>query len=53
MKTFKLTITPAIHPKDRHIIEDTLRKIGYHVIGGGTDTDWSQCDITFEEKDKL
>lgn len=43
-----LKIQPAILPEQRHKIEDVLKKAGYHVIGGGTDTDMSQCDISFE-----
>ena len=51
-----LTITPAIPPEQRHVLEDELKKIGYHVIGGGTMTDRSECDISFEsteESDKI
>lgn len=50
MKKFKLTITPAINPGERYKIEDTLKDIGYHVIGGGTHTNMSECDISFEEE---
>ena len=46
-----LKIKPAILPKERHKIEDALKNIGYNVIGGGTDTDLSACDISFEEKE--
>lgn len=45
----KLTITPAIKPEERHKIEDILKEMGYHVIGGGTDMDMSECDISFED----
>ena len=43
-----LKITPAIEPGERHQIEDCLKEMGYHVIGGGTDTDMSECGISFE-----
>ena len=43
-----LKIEPAIMPEERHKIEDALKKLGYKVIGGGTDTDMSCCDISFE-----
>jgi len=46
---YKLVITPAISPAKRHRIEKTLESIGYRFIGGGTNTDNSQCDISFEE----
>ena len=45
---YKLTIEPAIMPEERHKIEDALKKIGYKVNGGGTHTDMSKCDISFE-----
>ena len=47
---YTLTITPAILPKERHKIEDLLKRLGYEVCGGGTNTDMSECDITFSEK---
>ncbi len=43
-----LTIEPALPPGQRHLLEDTLRALGYHVIGGGGFLDGSQCDISFE-----
>jgi len=43
-----LRIKPAIIPAKRHKIEDTLKKMGYHIIGGGTNKDMSICDISFE-----
>ncbi len=48
---FKLEIKPAILPEKRHKIEDTLKKLGYNVWGGGTDIDMSSCDISFDGKD--
>lgn len=49
---FILKITPAILPEERHKIEDILTEMGYDVIGGGTMTDMSECDITFSSLDK-
>ena len=46
-KKWILTIRPALQPKDRHVIQNTLEKMGYNVTGGGTHTDGSQCDISF------
>jgi hypothetical protein len=46
----KLEIKPAIAPRVRHKIEDLLGELGYNVYGGGTDTDLSSCDISFEDK---
>ena len=45
---YRLTIKPAIPPERRHVLEDELKKLGYHIIGGGTMTDRSECDISFE-----
>ena len=45
---YTLRIKPAIMPAERHKIQDTLKKMGYHIIGGGTNTDMSICDISFE-----
>ena len=50
---YRLTIKPAIPPEQRHILEDELKKLGYHIISGGTMTDRSECDISFESTDKL
>lgn len=47
---YTLKIKPAILPAERHKIEDTLKKLGYDVSGGGTNTDMSACDISFSEK---
>ena len=52
MNRYKLEIKPAIAPEERHKIQSVLQKLGYQVIGGGTDTDMSVCDISFEIKDK-
>ena len=47
---YTLKISPAIEPVERHKIEDTLKKIGYSVHGGGTHVDGSKCDISFSDK---
>jgi len=44
-----MEIKPALLPEERHLIEQNLKQLGYHVIGGGTDTDMSSCDISFEK----
>ena len=44
---YRLTIKPALRPEERHEIEKALQKLGYKIHGGGTDTDMSQCDISF------
>ena len=49
MTNFRLIITPAIRPEDRHEIEEALRKLGYDVTGGGTMIDMSHCDISFRK----
>jgi hypothetical protein len=46
----RLKIRPAIRPTVRHKIEDVLMEAGYRVIGGGTDTDGSESDISFEDE---
>jgi hypothetical protein len=46
---YKLTIKPALKPGERHKIECALEKLGYKVHGGGTDTDMSQCDVSFSK----
>lgn len=48
-KNYTLQITPAIIPAERHKIEKILSKIGYNVLGGGTHTDMSACDISFSK----
>lgn len=50
MKRYILTIKPALEPKERHKIQDTLTELGYKVSGGGTCTDLTECDISFEKK---
>ena len=45
---YTLRIKPAIIPAERHEIQDTLKKMGYNIIGGGTNKDMSICDISFE-----
>ena len=49
-QVYILTIKPALLPVERHTIEDALKKIGYKVLGGGTNTDLSKCDISFQKK---
>lgn len=49
---YKLIIKPAIKPEERHQIEDSLRKLGFTILGGGTHTDGSECDISFEKVKK-
>jgi hypothetical protein len=46
---FKLEIKPAIPPDRRHQVEKFLEAIGYNIVGGGTHTDMSVCDITFDD----
>ena len=50
---FKFVITPAIPPEERHQIQDALKKLGYKITGGGTDTDMSECDISFEKTEPV
>ena len=50
MKKFKLEITPAIEPEERHKIEKVLTEMGYNVWAGGTDNDMSSCDIAFDSE---
>ncbi len=45
---YKLIVTPAIVPADRHKLEEALKQLGYKVWAGGTHTDMSECDIAFE-----
>ncbi len=52
MKDFKLVITPAIPPEQRHKLEDALKALGYNVHGGGQNVDMSICDITFTRENK-
>jgi len=47
---YKLEIKPAILPEERHKIQDTLKNMGFLVNGGGTDTDMSACDVSFEKE---
>ena len=47
MADFILKIKPAIPPARRHRLEDFLKGEGFDVIGGGTDTDMTSCDISF------
>ena len=43
-----LKIIPAISVENRHKIQDFLGSLGYDVIGGGTDTDLSECSVSFD-----
>ena len=45
-----MEIKPALEPKERHQIQDHLTWLGYHVSGGGTCTDMSSCDISFDKE---
>jgi len=49
MNKYILKIKPAISPEERHKVEDTLKQLGYHISGGGTHTDNSSCDISFDK----
>lgn len=51
MKKYVLRIKPAINPEIRHKIEQLLDVCGFRIIGGGTNTDMSECDITFEKEE--
>ena len=55
MKKYRLQIKPALEPAERHKVGGCLRKLGYHVSGGGTHADMSKCSISFEkpENDKV
>jgi hypothetical protein len=46
---YRLKVKPALEPKERHKIEDVLKKLGYKVHGGGTATDLSECDVSFSK----
>lgn len=46
---YRLEIKPAIPPEQRHKLEDALKSMGYHWHGGGTHTDMTACDITFDD----
>jgi len=48
---YTLKIKPAIIPAERHEISKVLRKLGYYISGGGTNTDMSICDVSFESTD--
>ena len=48
----KLKIEPALLPAQRQMIERLLEVMGYKVIGGGTTTDLSQCDVSFETNEE-
>ena len=48
-RRYSLIIKPALEPRERHKIQDVLKKLGYDVSGGGQRFDGSQCDISFNE----
>ena len=48
---YVLRVKPAIQPSELHEVRKVLWKMGYHIIGGGTNTDMSICDISFESTD--
>lgn len=48
-KKYSLVVKPAISPEERHKIEDTLKALGYKVWAGGTATNMSECDVSFEK----
>jgi len=50
---YSLEIEPAIDPAYRHKIEDTLKDLGFEIIGGGQNTDGSGSDISFERPPAL
>lgn len=50
MKKYLLEIKPALEVTERHRLEDYLKKLGYHVSGGGQMVDGSSCDISFDDK---
>jgi hypothetical protein len=50
-RNFILEIKPALKPAERHLIQDALTGLGYNVIGGGTHTDGSCCDISFSKEE--
>jgi len=54
---YRLFIEPGIPPEHRHKIEDVLKKLGYHIVGGGQMLDGSESDISFDDtedgKEKL
>ena len=50
IKRYLLRICPALLPAERHKIENALKALGYGVSGGGTNTDLSECDISFYKK---
>ncbi len=52
MVKYKLEITPAIEVSKRHKLQDCLKALGFNVTGGGTHTDLSACDITFEDDEE-
>jgi len=48
-QNYSMAIKPALKPSERHKIEKALKKLGYKVHGGGTDTDMSRCDVSFSK----
>lgn len=50
-QVYSLIIKPALEPEKRHEIEDSLKKLNYKILGGGTFIDMSSCDISFQKGD--
>jgi len=48
-----LRVKPAIQPADFKAIVVALKRMGYHILGGGTNKDMSICDINFESTDLI
>jgi len=48
MKKHLMEIKPALAVTERHRLEDCLKKLGYHVSGGGQMVNGTSCDISFE-----
>ena len=47
---YKLLVTPAIPIQDRHAIHDLLLRLGYTIIGDGTNLKDDESDISFERE---
>ena len=50
MEKYLMKIRPALKVTERHRLEDCLKKLGYHVSGGGQMVDGSVCDISFDDE---
>ena len=49
---FLLEVKPAISSRDRHAIEDALKRLGYRLNGGGQRIDGSSSDISFSSPEE-